>query len=1277
MRISKIRVTLLLLSLVALNIAAIAQTSTTSLHGVVSDQNGAVIPGATVTILDPTNGFSRDIVSNGQGEYQFVQVPPATYSLTVKAKGFSVARQSVQLLVSTPATINVSMNVGAETTMVDVSTEAPQVNTQDATLGNAFTNLQIKSLPLDARDPTELLSLQAGVVYVGNNATIDQTFDSRNGAVQGARSDQSNVTLDGLDNNDQTNGFAFAGALRSTPDSLEEFRVTTTNSNADSGRSSGAQVTLVTKTGTNKIHGSLYEYHRPTFGVANDFFNKQSQITAGEPNVPQKFLRNNFGGSVGGPIIKDRLFFFFNYEGLRQRENREVTRTVPTPTLAAGTIRYVACADGTSSCNPGDPTNIVSISPAQLQQMDPQGIGPSTVAQAIMQSYPKPNSTTVGDGLNFSGYTFASPAPLNQNTSIFKLDYNITRNGNHRVFARGNLQDDTADGLEQFPGQPASAVERDNNKGVAAGYTAMLSNALVNDLRYGYVRQGGGITGLSNQQHVVLRGIDDAQSYSRNSSVIVPVHNLMDDVSWTHGNHTVQFGGNFRRVDVLHHNDTNSFSTASTNPSWIVNAGYANSGNAFDPGAYPGINGGAPVAGFWANNYDYPIGALVGIVSEVDATYNRNHAGDTLPQGSYISRHYRDNEGEFYLQDTWRIRPNLTITGGLRYSLLQPPYETNGLQVQPTLDIGNWYKSRWTNMLQGQVFNDLMTFNLSGKANNAKPYWGWDYKDFAPRLAFAYSPNFDHSFMHALFGSNGKSSIRGGYGMYYDHFGEGIINTFDQYGSFGLTTTISNPAGFVDPATAPRLTSPNAFPASLTSPAPANGWPITYPDAFAITWGLDDHLKTPYSHVVDFSITRELGKNFVLETSYVGRFGHRLLQQDDIASPVDLYDPKSGMDYFTAATMLVKYANAGTDISKIPNIAYWQNMFPNAAGAGLSFGCSPGSNGSSVYSATQNIYDLFACVPTNATTALQYLDTPGLVNPANSPNPCFPSCSTVKGQTGPYHFYDSQFSSLYAWRSIGVSSYNGLEVALRHHGNSSLQFDINYTFSKSMDMGSDAERISEWGGPGGQIINTWNPRQLYALSDFNAKHQLNSNWVYELPYGRGKQWGSSSGHLTDALLGGWSLSGIFRISSGFPFSVNNGANWATNWQLAGDSILIGARPKIGVYNTVNGYPNAFADPNAALAAFRYAYPGESGQRNSLIGPGFLNLDVGVGKSWKLSETQFLKFQGQIFNVTNTVRFDALTMAFNNGSIGNSSSFGNYTKTMTQYRRMQLALRYEF
>jgi len=282
--------------------AALWGQASSSLRGTVADPKGAVLPGAKVTISDPQNGFARSAVTNDRGEYQFLQVPPSTYRVTVAAPGFAMLKQEgLQLLVNTPTTQNFSMQVAAESVVMEVTGSAPLVNTQDATTGHAFGTEQIDALPFEGRDPVAILSLQPGVTFTGNSTSIDQDIDSRAGSVNGARSDQTNVSLDGVDNNDQGKGYAFTGALRSTLDSLQEFRVTTSNSNADSGRSSGAQVALVTKSGTNHFHGTVYEYHRPTFTTANDWFNKQAQLRAGEHNVPGKLIRNTFGATFGGP----------------------------------------------------------------------------------------------------------------------------------------------------------------------------------------------------------------------------------------------------------------------------------------------------------------------------------------------------------------------------------------------------------------------------------------------------------------------------------------------------------------------------------------------------------------------------------------------------------------------------------------------------------------------------------------------------------------------------------------------------------------------------------------------------------------------------------------------------------------------------------------------------------------------------------------------------------------------------------------------------------------
>src|SRR5216684_7519523 len=360
-------VTLFVGFFLAVSILVSAQSATTSLRGTVYDSKGAVVSGAAVTIANNQTGFSRTAKTGSQGEYQFVQIPPATYVVTVAATGFATLKEeSVRLMVSTPATLNFTVVVQGQTVTVEVAGTAPLVNTTDATLGHAFGTEKLENLPFEGRDPVGILSLQPGVVFVGGDL-VNQAIDSRGGSVNGARSDQTNVTLDGVDNNDQLLGLAFQGAVRSTLDSLQEFRVTTSNSNADSGRSSGAQVSLVTKSGTNRVHGSAYEYNRSKIGEANDWFNKKSQLESGLPNEPPHLVRNTFGATVGGPIVKDRIFFFAAYEGQRTHENQQITRVVPSADLRNGIVSYVC--DATDPSCPA--SGIVTLQPSDLAQLDP------------------------------------------------------------------------------------------------------------------------------------------------------------------------------------------------------------------------------------------------------------------------------------------------------------------------------------------------------------------------------------------------------------------------------------------------------------------------------------------------------------------------------------------------------------------------------------------------------------------------------------------------------------------------------------------------------------------------------------------------------------------------------------------------------------------------------------------------------------------------------------------------------------------------------------------
>lgn len=1242
-----------------LPLAVLAQTGTSSVRGTVVDEKGAVVQNATITLTNPATGFTQTTSSNAEGLYQFSAIRPGTYSLTSTASGFRTEKETVILQVDVPLTTNITLHVGGTSEVVEVTGEAAKVNTTDATMGNAFNSLQIENLPFEGRRVEEILSLQPGVSYIGNN--VDSYYDSRTGSVNGARSDQSNLTLDGIDNN-TISGLAFTGTLRSTLDSVQEFRVTTTNGNADAGYGSGAQVAMVTKSGTNDIHGSAYFYMRPTITSANDWFNKQAQLQSGESNTPPRLDRRTFGAAVGGPIKKNKVFFFLNYEGQRTSEQSQVTRTVPSQKLKQGIIQYYSCGIGNPTNCPLSSATVVELGPANIATMDPGctaagtcpwGPGVNPNALAALNQFPDPNGNVAGDGLNFLSYTFAANTPQFLNTYIGKIDVNLT--DRQTMFVRGNMEADDILGAPRYPGLPASTRNFNGTKGLAVGHTWAVRDNLVNSFRYGLIRSSTSTSGSSTQDVVSFRGLNNIDPGFYTTAHTIPVNNFVDDMTWVKGKHTFQWGGNLR---VIHNNsitDSLSYYFGSINASWLTDSGIANTGQSLDPGAF----GFAPVADDFMTDYDNPIAALTGLVTEGVANYNvllTGNSAEYYPHGASVPRAFRSWEFEWYGQDTWHVKPNLTLTFGLRHSLLQPPFEANGQQVSPTSSVHDWFVQRGLSALQGETYRPLIQFDRSGQANGKDPYWAWDYKNFAPRFSFAWSPNFESSWLKTIFGGAGKSSIRGGYGMYFDHFGQGIVNTFNQQGSFGLTTNLMNAAGTVSPDTAPRVTDMHLVPSSIVPLAPDPSFPITpsndpFGSGFAITYGLDDKLKTPYSHVFNFSISRELPGNFTFETAYVGRLGRRLLQQVDLGMYQNLTDPQSGMDYFTAATMLSKLGYAGTAWEDVPVIPYFENMFPSAAS-------NVRCNG--YPSVTQCIYDFYWTSNLgNETWPLYIMDV----------YRCW-------GKNGCFSYYDDQYSFLSAWQSGGTSSYHAAQFILRKRNSNGLQFDFNYTLAKSIDLGSDTERNDAYSNGGfSMIYNSWNPRTMRAVSDFDMRHQINANWVYELPFGKGKAFGAGAGTVLNMFIGGWQTTGLFRWTSGLPISISNGlGNWATNWNFTGDAMLAGTeRPKTGVFIDSDGDPNLFPDGTDSKRFFRLAYPGETGSRNVIRGPGFFGIDMGLDKEIKIRENHRLKLSWQVFNVTNSVRFDV-------GSLSNSmasGSFGKFGATLTKPRVMQFAARYSF
>ena len=1299
-----------------------AAQATSQLNGSVTDQSGASVAGAKITLTDTATGLQRNTTSNGAGLYQFLEVPPGNYKLQATGQGFSpYTANNVTLVVKTPSTVNIKFQVAGIEQSVTVEGQAPLINRTDASLGNTVEEAQIAQLPIADRNVVQLLSLQPGVAYLGTE--VNQDSDTRSGAVNGMRSDQSNVTLDGIGVNDQNNGYAFTSVLNVPPDSVQEFRVTTANSNADSGYSSGAQVSLVTKSGTNAFHGSAYEYNRNTIFSANDPFLKGSQLSSGEPNKAPKLLRNLFGATLGGPVMKNRLFFFANYEGRRDAQGSSVLRTVPSATLRAGDLVYL-CADPTQC--PGGTVNGVSgvqpgyyaLGPAQIKQMDPLGIGVNQGVLNVLNQYPAANENS-GDGSNTLGYRFSSNSDSKYNTFITRLDYHITSNGSETLFARGGLQNFREPGQQQFPGQSAAKTVFDDSKGVTVGLTSVLSSRLVNEFRWGFIRQGGQTAGASFVPAVRLDGIDSIVPFTRSTIAFVPNNQFTDNLNWTHKNHTFQFGGDLFLIRNDHTSYLNSFSDVRTNAVYLNTGAIAGTNSPLDPGnnGYPAVDGN------FGPNYDSATTIVMGIFAEGDGHYNFARDGSALPQGTPIKRRYAINDYEFFGQDTWRLTPRLTVTYGLRWVLEAPPYETKGYQVSPCVqatgggctnqDAADWFNHTAALASAGQKANDAgeLSFILGGPKNHGPGMWNWDHKDFSPRFAVAWAPDTGDGWLSRILGKRDQFSVRGGYSVTYDHFGIPIVNSFDQNGSFGLSTILGNAAGVVSPANAPRFTClvpgsagqsclpspcPNINDAGcLFGPTPTGGFPYTPGNTtFAINWGLDQKLKTPYTHVFNFSIGRQFNPHSSLQIAYVGTIGRRLPMQVDLAMPANLTDPASGTKYFQAATMLSKAAAAGTDVNQLQPVPFFENFFPGWAGTGTQAAlqhtnqssstpngdlCAPGNLPANP-TATQNVYQLWNCFPHNETFSLFQMDVPSSITGVDA--------SIPNSKLGPYTFFHDQFSSLYAWRNIGTSDYNALQVTYTARW-SNLQGQFNYTFSKSLDEASAAERVGPYEGTGGTgsdlngggiVINSWDPLSLRGLSDFNAFHQINANLVYALPFGRHQRFMEHASPVLDVLVGGWHVAGVFRWTSGFPITIDNGFTWATNWNIEGDAMPNGPVPKGGVtkHAMVNGVdvgPNIFSDPAAAEAAFRPEWPGESGVRNNVMGDGMFNIDTRVMKDFSLGEQRRVQFSWEALNATNSVRYDV--RAAQPSLSFDPTEFGKYTSTLTTPRFMQFALRFEF
>lgn len=1242
--------------------AALAQSGTSGVNGTVADSNGAVVPGATVTLTSTTTGLSRSTVTNDAGRYAFSSIAPSTYKLEIAASGFKKAvNNEIQALVDSPVEFNVVLETGDVSVVVDVTTGTIEsvINTTDATIGNNFVPEQIINLPTDLRNFNNLLALQPGV--------------TRDGYVAGARSDQANITLDGVDINDQQTGGRelMAGdperlqqrsALRSTVESIQEFRITTLGANANQGRSSGAQVSLITKSGTNDFRGAAYYFYRPTFGSANTFFNNLAGID--RPSL----ARHVYGGALGGPIKKDKLFFFYTYEGQHQLEDKPVESEVPLAHLGAGQIRFRGTLPGETPClPPGNPppgctpAHPITLSLADLTSIYSQaGINPTALSVLSGAATRYVANGTEGDRLNTGGFRFNAPTTDKENTHIAKFDYNI--NSSHQLFVRGNYQFDTLANISAFPDSPPTSLW-EHPWGIAAGHTWTISNNLINNFRYGFTRQAFSQQGDSADSNISFRFVYSPRLFQRTLDRVTPVHNITDDLTWIKGNHTLQFGGNVRIIRNQRRSFGSAYDEAFTNPSF-----YAGSGNVVNEQIE---NAGYSIIGGDIPSVQAAATALIGRFTDYAGNFTFDLDGNVLPFGTPSERNFATEEYDGYVQDIWKAHRTLTVTMGLRYGVSRPVYEQNGFQVVPTPRLGDIFERRQQSAAIGIPNNELVNFQLGGPVNNGPGFYSMDWDNVQPRIAAAWTPNIGGKVGKFLFGNEGDSVIRGGFGITNDYFGGQLAVSFDALSTIGFTSSSQIAANTynVTDELGPLFTGFNQDVRSLPNiPPPLQRFSTPADERARIESSLDATIVSPTHYSWNASYGRSLPKGMYFEASYVGRSARNLFGARDIFALNNLVDPLSGMDWYTAAGLLVDAQKAGVSYLDIGNLAYFENLFPNAMSVlNADFGFGAGSN-------TQAVYALFADDGfgiRDYTLLQQVLDD-----------------STEFGLSGnpgilPNMFFHPQYAAFSSFGTFAKSDYHGGSFTLRQRLGETLSYDINYTFSKSFDNVSGLQTDGSFGGQ--FMLNPLRPEDSYTVSDFDVKHVINANFLFNLPVGRGRAIGGNMNRLADTLIGGWALRGIYRYNTGQPFTTpSDGQIWATNWNAQSASTRIGNINSGAVRNT----QNFFADPLAAMQNLRNARPGETGERNALRLPGYQTMDLGLSKSFGMPWSEGHKFdvRFEVFNVTNVQYFAVTNISRSSYGLPADSElqtsvpddFGKiFGDIQGNARRIQFGFRYSF
>jgi hypothetical protein len=1251
--------TSVLLLLIAALAAPFAEAQSTGgrIRGTVTDPSGGSISGVKVVITNQANGLQRDTVTDANGEYVFLEVPVGTYDVQVEQQGFKkYVHKGLIVNLNQVVNADIPLQLGGATQIVEVTGAPPTVDTTSTQLGAVVNERAVSQLPLAQRDTYQLLQLQPGVQ---SQVGLDSVYGSdRAGvvSVNGGRGRDNNFTVNGGDGNDQ---FAGLPAIQPSPDAIAEFRVLTNTFDAEYGRNSGAVVNVVTKSGTNEFHGNVYEFFRNKNLNARGFFDTEKL----------DYLQNQFGATFGGPIKKDKTFFFVTYEGNRIRRGTS-SDTVTVPTDAERTGNFSAGSTFAGSIADDNFAGVLNARPGCANAVAAEGGAPIAAGTAYSDIFPGNQiptqcfDPTALDLLNQFvphanvGSSLFQSVPLGHeraNQFTAKVDHEINKNQRlsaYYYFTQHYLAKPFARfqaGGSNIPGFGDLTDERIQQLNISHTWT--IGATAVNEARFTMFREGQGT--FLHPQHTALvqdscatvptancfadpnnpdLGIHPGLGASREGVPFISIsggfsignnfegelpqigntYQWSDNFSKIMGKHELKFGGDVRYQRF----DQTLFFDIS--------------------GQYLYFGGGPndPVFDNLFPNY------LLGLVDEYG-------------QGSAQEELVRSKSVYLFAQDSWKLKPNVTLNYGLRWEL-NTPLADAGQKVQTFRpgQVSTIYPCQLSSLSPLFGLGDCNDTGVTpvglvvpGDKGVPKGLSNTYYKSFAPRVGLAWSPGAREGFLGKLFGGPGKSSVRAGFGIFYNPVEQLVLEQFSAEPPFGGSTFLFNTLFNTPFEGQDGTVFPNPFNGILNPP---RGQPVDWSlfRPILLFGQAAKNPRTQYAEQYNLTIQREVAKDTVLSVSYVGRQGHRLLASQDLNPG----NAKTCLDLEAIAAF-----NDNPDLSCGPFFADSSFFLPpgteiptTTPSGGLVLPYNAGTGGT--------------FIPGGTTVGPNGITLVGL-RPFSSP-----LCQPLTGAGCPPDGVDV-FSSIFTQNTIANSAYNGFQASLEKHFSHGLQFEAAYTLGKSIDNASTFENL----------VDPVNPKRNRALSLFDARQRFVFSYYWELPVPK------YSGFAGKAL-NGWAVSGITSFQSGFPIRITSQDDTelqsSFDFETPGEPNLVAPFKKLNPRGPGNlGFdPNSFnstpCDPTIPgdCAGNPGAVPfGTIGNapRTICCGPGINNWEFGIQKVTPIKEQYRVEFRAELFNAFNHTQFFQP-----DGNTTDGSDFGR-VKRARDPRLMQFALKFYF